>query len=138
AGFEAEDAVDLLLLARDQDDTDVRMRADLARQRQAVFARQLDVEQHEDDVRVVDETDDFVAIAGRRDLEAFVREIGDELFAGDRLVFDDENVFLFGHFPNPVGMPRWCGPLRRHAFLGRSLTWDQSRYGTEMQRVSTV
>ena len=97
ATLESEDAVDLFLLAGDQNDPDIRVCANLPGEGQAIFAWQLDVEQEQRDVVFFKQLCNFVSLPGRSDLEAFFFEVGDQLFAGDGFVFDDENVFLFSH-----------------------------------------
>lgn len=80
-GFQSEYAIDLLVFAGNQDDADVRVCTHFAGQRQSVLAWQLDIQKHEDDIRIADETVHFITAASGRNAKSFFLEIGDELLA---------------------------------------------------------
>lgn len=90
------EAVDLLPAARHQDDPDVRMRADLPGQGEAVRPRQLDVQQQLGAGRL-DPSGEALAVLLGVDVEAGLLEVGRELSAGDGFVLDDDHVGSICH-----------------------------------------
>jgi hypothetical protein len=56
---------------------------------ESITTGQLEIEQYEIDAPALDQRHDFIAGAGRADLEAFLFKVTDELLTRDRLVFND-------------------------------------------------
>ena len=99
AAFEADDAFNLILPSGHQDDADLRAHPQFARQRQAILARQTDVEQYQ-----VDHLGSqlLLRVLGRRgfaNVIALGHEVVDQTSAGHSIVIDDKHLRIERHGP---------------------------------------
>ena len=90
AALKANNAVDLFVFTGDEDDAHVRADAKFAREGQAVFARQIDVDQTDVDVFGGDQRGDAFRIFLCHDAIAFLLKMGGQLRAGNGFIFNDE------------------------------------------------
>ena len=114
AHLEADDLVDVVVAAGEQDDADRRVaRAQLTRQRQAVLAGQIDVEQHQIDCGVLELLPEGLAVPRQQHAIALLREVGVQARLGDQVVVDDQQAGGVG-----VGArrhARGCSGMGRHS-----------------------
>jgi hypothetical protein len=92
ADFEARHAVDHVARAGDHDDAELVALAQVARERQAVLARQADVEQHHRRRRALELRAHRGAARGERDLVAVLAEILRQHLPDRRVVVDHQNA----------------------------------------------
>ncbi len=87
--LEPNDLVDVVVAAGDQDDADRGVaRTQLARQRQPVLARQVDVEQHQVDPALAELPPERLPVAGQQHAVAFLGEVGIHARLRDQIVVE--------------------------------------------------
>ena len=99
ADLEPDDAVDDVARRRDHDDADVVALAQVARERQPVFAGQADVEQDEVGQRALDLRAHRVAAVGRAHVVAVPAQVLGEQRAHARVVVDHQQGSAALHPP---------------------------------------
>jgi hypothetical protein len=95
--LQCHDPVDVFALAGDHDDANLGLSADLAQQRKTVFVRQVDVQQDQIHITPGEEIAHGYAIGCGADLVAFFADVGRQCRAGDRIVFDDQDMAIGKH-----------------------------------------
>ena len=89
--FQADDAVHLIVPARDEDDADVRYGAQGSREGEPICARQLDVQQHQIGRALLDNLLECFAVFSAQRLETGILEVRVELSARDRFILHDHD-----------------------------------------------
>jgi hypothetical protein len=111
--LEADDPVQRLCRARDHDDGDVELLADVPRQAQAVLAGHADVQEHEVGGGLAEAGPRLRSIACEPHFEALLAEIVPQQLAHDGIVVHDQEYsfrILHGHLARA---PPDCGPRAR-------------------------
>ena len=116
AHLDADDAVELLAARGEHDDRQVRARTQIAAQRQAVLARQHDVEHDDVEARLGQQLAHLAPVARHGNAKAVARQVFRQQVAQFGVVVDDQDVVLAFHAgaiytPNGLQEKRPCNAL---------------------------